>query len=421
MDLTKQFEELSGELKDLVIKQNDEIKSHGKSTSETSKKLSEVEKKYNEAVADLSTNNTEMKKRIEELEKKAGRMGMGSSDQKLKLSAADQFIISKQYENAKNSGRNTVDSVTMNSVFKARYATAEEIKQLADLVGDAAVGEALVQPERDMNIYRDPNYRINHVRDIMNVTTTQSDAVEYIQHVDKFAQAASQEGQFGTKNQTELEFKLEKAPVETIASWIPVSRQILSDAGMLKSYIDNELLHALRVEEDRQVLFGDGQDNDLTGIFNTTGVQDQGFLTGTDNKVDQIRRAMAKVRVDHYMSTGVMLNPEDWADIELLKDSNDGQYLYAVVSNVAAGAQPVLYRVPVIESTAMNKDEFLTGDFQMGARIFDREQSNIRVSEHHADYFIKNGVAILAEERLALTVNRPKAFCKGSLIADPGA
>ena len=421
METKQEFEKLSGELKELVVKQNDEIKEHGKSTSETAKKLSEVEKRYDEHAKHLATSEKELKERIEMLEKKAGRMGLGNSDQKVKLSAADQFIISKEYEAAKKSGRTSVDAVTLGSVFTPRYATSEEIKELkANLVGgDSANGDALTQPERDFNIHRDPNYRINHVRDVMNVTSTQSDSVEYIQHNSDFGAAASQAGQFAAKNETGVAFELKKSPVETLASWIPISRQILSDAGMLKSYIDNELLHALRVEEDRQILFGDGLNNDLTGIFNTTGIQDQGLLqntVATDNKIDHMRRAMAKVRVDHYMATGIMLNPTDWADIELLKDSNDGQYLYAVVSNVAAGATPVLYRVPVIESTAMNVDDFLIGDFQLGARIFDREQSNIRVSESHSDYFVKNGVAVLAEERLALTVNKPKAFCKGKLV-----
>jgi HK97 family phage major capsid protein len=46
----------------------------------------------------------------------------------------------------------------------------------------------------------------------------------------------------------------------------------------------------------------------------------------------------------------------------------------------------------------------------MGAMIWDREQASIRVSEHHDDYFTRNMVAVLCEERLAFTIFRPESF-----------
>ena len=46
----------------------------------------------------------------------------------------------------------------------------------------------------------------------------------------------------------------------------------------------------------------------------------------------------------------------------------------------------------------------------MGAMLWDREQTTIRVAEQHDDFFVKNMVAILAEERIALTIFRPEAF-----------
>jgi hypothetical protein len=50
----------------------------------------------------------------------------------------------------------------------------------------------------------------------------------------------------------------------------------------------------------------------------------------------------------------------------------------------------------------------------MGATLYDREQKSVRVSESHADFFVKNGVAILAEERSAFAIELPKAFAKGT-------
>jgi HK97 family phage major capsid protein len=68
----------------------------------------------------------------------------------------------------------------------------------------------------------------------------------------------------------------------------------------------------------------------------------------------------------------------------------------------------------VIVTNAMNQSEFILGDWTMGARIYDREDVTVRVSESHEDFFIKNAVAILAEERYTMAVVRPLAFTKGS-------
>jgi HK97 family phage major capsid protein len=65
----------------------------------------------------------------------------------------------------------------------------------------------------------------------------------------------------------------------------------------------------------------------------------------------------------------------------------------------------------------MNEGEFLVGAFGLAGQLWDREQANVRISEHHADYFARNMLAILAEERLALTVYRPEAFVRGAFTA----
>jgi HK97 family phage major capsid protein len=65
----------------------------------------------------------------------------------------------------------------------------------------------------------------------------------------------------------------------------------------------------------------------------------------------------------------------------------------------------------------MTAGTFLTGAFALGAAVWDREDATIRVADEHDDFFVRNMVAILCEERVALTVYRTQAFVKGSLPA----
>jgi hypothetical protein len=46
----------------------------------------------------------------------------------------------------------------------------------------------------------------------------------------------------------------------------------------------------------------------------------------------------------------------------------------------------------------------------MGAAIWDRNDATVEISREHSDYFTRNMIAVLAEERLALTVFAPLAF-----------
>jgi HK97 family phage major capsid protein len=64
----------------------------------------------------------------------------------------------------------------------------------------------------------------------------------------------------------------------------------------------------------------------------------------------------------------------------------------------------------VVDTPAIAENRRLVGSFGLGCTLYDREQSNIRIAEQHANFFVENAVAILAEERVALTVERPESF-----------
>ena len=127
--------------------------------------------------------------------------------------------------------------------------------------------------------------------------------------------------------------------------------------------------------------------------------------------IDHIRSAVTTCQTNEYYNmTGIVLNPVDWEALETAK-ATDGHYL--MIQFPSEGASERIWRMPVVVTNAMPADNFILGDWTMGAKIYDRESVEVRVSESHADYFVKNGVAVLAEERYVLGIQRPKAFCTG--------
>ncbi len=280
------------------------------------------------------------------------------------------------------------------------------------------------------NVQRDPivvpPMRTRRVRDLFPSRTTTAAVIEYFRmtgFTNNAAAVSERSGNpsvFTAKPQSGFTFVGEQAPVRTLAHWEAAHRNVLADEPQLRSIIDNELLYGLRLQEDEQILNGDGSGENLTGILETNGIQSYDWSDGLvgDNKADAIRRAATLSFLAYYEPTGVVLHPNDWEDIELSKDDN-GQYLVAV--SVALGGEPRLWRIPVVDTPAMPEGKALVGAFGTGAQLYDREQASIRISEQHADFFVRNAIVVLAEQRLALAVKRPEAFVAVNFDGAPTA
>lgn len=277
-------------------------------------------------------------------------------------------------------------------------------------------------------------YRTDRVRDLFPVANTNANLIEYLRvlgYLDGENNARTvperetdaDDSPFGLKPHTRLKLAPAQAPIRTIAHYELAHRNTLDDEPQLRSIIDTELLYGLRLVEDDQILNGDGDGENLLGILRTPGIQQYpgpnlGFgQTGTpvkahDTFIDAVRRAATRVMLAYFSPTGVVVHPFDWETMELTKDAN---YNYVLAINVAIGADKRIWQMPVVATPAMNQGTSLIGAFGLGAKIYDRQQSNIRVAEQHDDLFIRNAVAILAEQRIGLTVSRPESFVKVDL------
>jgi len=335
-------------------------------------------------------------------------------------SLGQMFLDSAEFKSL-NGGRN---GANMPSPFQVNRADVTGLWSTKDIYSALPSGT----PGSFGSIQRDPivvpPMRTKRVRDLFPSRTTTAAVIEYFRmtgFTNNAAAVAERSGSaFAAKPQSSFAFVGEQAPVRTLAHWEAAHRNVLADEPQLRSIIDNELLYGLRLQEDAQILNGDGTGENLLGIMETSGIQGYDWSDGAlkDTKADAIRRAATLSFLAYYEPTGVVLHPNDWEDIELSKDDN-GQYLVAV--SVALGGEPRLWRIPVVDTPAMTEGKALVGAFGTGAQLYDREQASIRISEQHADFFVRNAIVVLAEQRLALAVKRPEAFVAVNFDAAPTA
>ena len=336
-------------------------------------------------------------------------------------SIGEAFLASAEFKSLLQSG---------SANMPAPYKSSSEVYSQKDLYSALPTGT----PGSFGTIQRDamviPPMRTKRVRDLFPSRTTTAAIIEYFRmtgFTNNAAAVAERSGSaFGAKPQSSFTFVGEQAPVRTLAHWEAAHRNVLADEPQLRSIIDNELMYGLRLQEDAQILNGSGTGENLTGILNTSGVQTYNWSDGvysatagmSDTKADAIRRAATLSFLAYYEPSGIVLNPNDWEDIELSKDGN-GAYVVAV--SVAMGGEQKLWRIPVVDTPAIAEGTALIGAFGTGAQIYDRESPSIRISEQHADFFVRNAIVILAEQRLALAVKRPESFVKVSFDGAPAA
>jgi HK97 family phage major capsid protein len=335
--------------------------------------------------------------RVDELEQKAARTGPQGGGVDLSSSPGAQFTNNEKVKafiaDRTSRGRVRVDMAAITTVTAG------------------ATRNVLVPPDRLPGIITAPQRRMT-VRDLITPGRTSQNSIQYVREVG-FSNAAGVVSEGALKPESDIDFELITTNVATIAHFIVASKQILDDAPMLESHIDGRLRYGLAFVEETQLLNGDGTGNNLHGLIPLATAFVQNFVPEMPTRIDDLRLAILQSELALFPSTGIVLNPIDWARIELTK-TTVGEYIFE--PGGAGGPQLSAERLwsrPVVSTPAMTNTHFLTGAFQLGAQIFDREDAGVELSTEDSDNFRRNLVTLRAEERLALAVYRPESLIYG--------
>jgi HK97 family phage major capsid protein len=370
----------------------DALKDHGA-------KVTEFIEKQAEAM-------NEIKQRVQDVEQKTAKKGSGSGDENAIGRVADLIIKSDGLAAFTKGHSNAVTITVPRALFKAAITNA------------TGQNQPLVAADRRPGIVAAPQQRMT-IRDLFASVPTSSNLIEFCKEsvftnnagpqYDNTSPTPHSEG--APKNESDITFTLEQSAVVTIAHWIPASRQVLSDAPALAQHLDNRLLYGLKVEEEDELMNGDGTVGNLNGLLN----QATQFTGGSTNltALDALALGIGQLVVSNYEPSGFVINPADWYSSKLLlaKDSQ-GRYLFG---DPGAMTAPRLWGLPVVPTTSIAAGTFMVLDAARAGYIADREDATVRISESHSDFFVKNMVAVLCEERLAFVCTQGGAMIKGSL------
>ena len=402
---------LQGELKAYFEKAGEEVKSLGTQTTETKTGLDA-----------LTAQHTNLQTQIEAVRAEMLRpRPIGTKEFK---SVGEQFVESQHLIDwcrsmgtafKRSSWSMEIDQSVLQACINARLAD-QAMREWKTTITSAAVGRedpGILQYERLPGIFIPPPRRVR-MRDLIPFRPTQMGAIEYVKR-NVFTNTASPVGETVSKAESTITYTIDSAIVRTIAHWIPAARQVLEDLPGLRAAIDFDLMNGLADAEDDQIISGDGSGNNIYGILPQATPFAGTYSQTGDTRIDKLNRALAEVEDHNYLPDAIVINPADYRIIQSIKENSPSAGLGIYVAGGPAGPAPKsLWDVPIAKIPAFPVGYFLVGQFAGVAQGFDRMTAVIDVSTEHADFFIRNMVAIRCEERATMIVKDANAFVSGT-------
>jgi len=284
--------------------------------------------------------------------------------------------------------------------------------------GNDATSSGVVQITRALPFVPDARRRL-FIRDLLTVVPMDTASADFVQEETAIGDASPQ---------TEASAKLENAvtlttvsqSAKTISSWLPASRQILDDLPGLQAFIEGSLRYAVLKKEQDLVLVGNNTGQQLNGIANQATAFDISLLNASDGYeyTDIIFASCQQLAEAEYSQPSfIALHPRTYWTIRRQKAS-DGTYIHPPIT--ASGDDfRICGLVPVI-TKALSQTQFIVGTTDASDIVLrERSQLKISIAVSHDDYFAKDMVAVLAEERVALVVYRPGSFVTGTFSQSP--
>lgn len=406
-DKTKTVEDLSADIEKALQKYDEEVTTLGKAQEETKKELEAKLEKFAQETGALKTRLDAEKERTNDLETKLKNIEQGGG--KIikegpgfakELEESDQYkkLIDPIYKGSNNFSKTLVPADRMTTVKDMTVGDLAGSGSLTGRIPEYMVPRGIV----------DPLLRPNHMRDIMAVIGSNTDFLRYFEETAK-NNAPTTVAEGGLKPLMDFELTERTQTAAKIAVGTKFTTEMLRNLPYITGYVQTRLTKELRLVEDNQILYGDGNSPNLEGITVNANIAD---ITGipfdveTPQYWDVIAVGIAKVRVAHAEPTAVIMHPWDFHNMTLLKDTQ-GRYLAPIIWN---NSIPTIYGLPILTTTAVTQGNFLIGNFASDVLLVQSDGLSVRFFDQNEDDARRNKVLIQLEESLLMPVFRPGAF-----------
>ena len=264
----------------------------------------------------------------------------------------------------------------------------------------------------------DGAFRVFTIEDLLVSIPTSSNAIDWVRE-NVFTNSAAELAEGTQMAQSSITFSPGTMPVQSIAHFVKITRQLAMDNAAMAAYINRRMIYGVNLRVENQLVSGNGTSPNLSGLTLAGNFTAHGYTSASltalnlspTNRFDLIGKMIGDCALADYPADVVILNTADWWTLRLTKDAQ-GRY---ILGDPGSAAPPVLFGLPVVASNAMVLGSVWVGSLSQAATKHDRETVTLDLSDSDENNFQLQLVSVRAIRRVALTVEKPTAARYGSL------
>lgn len=341
---------------------------------------------------------------------------------KLNVTIKALDIVQTQFKNEKmrsKTGQGQNDESFSGQIKSAIFAAKEDILS-GKIIGKAGKDSIQIKAVTDMTLATNltgnaPNtyrpgivpmpYELIHLRNLVNVTPSDTDSYHFYRHSASDGAIAFQAGENNTKAQIDEDFTEITVNLDYLAGWLKISRKMLRNISALQSYISRWLPERYYQTEDikgHQVI-----------IALAAGVGD---TTGTD-MISQIIRTIGLQKKARYNVNGIVVDGVVWAHILTYKAVTSGEFTQPIgVVTISPSGQLMIAGIPVYTASWVAGDEAIIADWN-NFEIIQSESLSLGFFEQDDKNVQQNKITARIEASVGFAMLDPKAFAVLSLAS----
>ena len=301
-----------------------------------------------------------------------------------------------------------------NIAFRA-YSDNQTVAELAGENSPNYYDDALTQVDLEIKEgYRRPLT----IWDLFNHEMTEKDSVAWYTE-GAFDGSAAMTAEAGAFAQIHVNDPVRhSAELKKVTAIWKQSDEILSDAPRFVTHVNNRAGYNLDIVVEDQLIAGNGNGNNITGLANTSGIAtasasafNMDFIESLLDERTKIKKATPNFAVDT-----LLLADEDYDALMKLKNSAD-QYVLGGPTGFVYGQGVTIGRnlwntITMVPTPALTSGTAILGAFKAGATVFEHVTGRRFDVGYDGTDFSHGLVSFRAYQRFVLAVEYPAAFCK---------